>query len=397
MDKLIIPEKLNVGFQKRSDTYTGKLSYIIYWDAKGVLRKQTSWESWRDKNIPNEVFLNEPTEGFVLNKKVGDHKTHFGHRSAHIRIYDPRNFEFEIGVDNLLYILSQCDCSKGKGLEGKFVYAWNGTDLVLLPVSSPEYRASAKFTDLQTMKVGKADMVAGCQYTFKDQTSGIYLGRLKVYDTKRVYSMQPNPSYGGHGYYGYNRDRMTEQYDHSELDIKMMHIFKMVTGGYKFKKGFTNIARKDSDTVCDDFAELIVGYESSIYGGKIAGYVLGESVDIKVVKNYNEYKLYSHKCDSDFCASVNADGDHLEIICGHWYGNTYKNDNGELCVYDGIIYTIKMVFNDKNELIEFSDRRLGSKAIPDVDTIKARELYALLENGSKVSLTKYLEDYRKVK
>lgn len=66
---IFLPDKINVGFQNRADTYTGKLAYVIYYDSKGVLRKQASWNSWRDSKIPNEEFKNSPTHGFVLNKK----------------------------------------------------------------------------------------------------------------------------------------------------------------------------------------------------------------------------------------------------------------------------------------------------------------------------------------
>lgn len=56
-EKLYIPKKLNVGFQLRSDTYTGKLGYIIYWDDKGKLRKENSWQSWRHKPGSPKVRL----------------------------------------------------------------------------------------------------------------------------------------------------------------------------------------------------------------------------------------------------------------------------------------------------------------------------------------------------
>ena len=35
-----IPEKIKVGYNSRNDTYTKKLAYIIYYDNKGVLRKE---------------------------------------------------------------------------------------------------------------------------------------------------------------------------------------------------------------------------------------------------------------------------------------------------------------------------------------------------------------------
>jgi hypothetical protein len=37
-------------------------------------------------------------------------------------------FEFEISIPNLLYILQECTSTKGKGLDGEFVYAWDGKD-----------------------------------------------------------------------------------------------------------------------------------------------------------------------------------------------------------------------------------------------------------------------------
>jgi hypothetical protein len=54
-----IPKVINVGFNKRNDTYTGKLAYVTYTDEKGVLRKETSWLGWSDSKIDKETFDNE--------------------------------------------------------------------------------------------------------------------------------------------------------------------------------------------------------------------------------------------------------------------------------------------------------------------------------------------------
>ena len=37
---IFIPKKINVGFQNRDDTYTGKLAYVIYYDEKGNYEKK---------------------------------------------------------------------------------------------------------------------------------------------------------------------------------------------------------------------------------------------------------------------------------------------------------------------------------------------------------------------
>jgi len=63
--QLFIPKKIKVGYQKRKGTYTEKLAYVIYYDAKGKLRKETSWDNWRDKKIEPEEFDNEPHGGFM--------------------------------------------------------------------------------------------------------------------------------------------------------------------------------------------------------------------------------------------------------------------------------------------------------------------------------------------
>ena len=35
-----------------------KLADVIYFDNKGVLRKEKSWKGWRDKKIDSQEFLN---------------------------------------------------------------------------------------------------------------------------------------------------------------------------------------------------------------------------------------------------------------------------------------------------------------------------------------------------
>ena len=181
---IFIPKTINVGYQNRSGTYTGKLAYVIYYDEKGKLRKEASWNSWRDDKIPNDEFENVPTEGFVLNKKAGDYSTGWDHRHAYCRVYDPRGFEFEITIENLLYILENANCIKGKGLEGEFIYGWDGKDLVLMPVESPDYKQISEFNKIihnnETIKA--KDLIIGATYLTKDNENWIYIGKFDVYD-----------------------------------------------------------------------------------------------------------------------------------------------------------------------------------------------------------------------
>ncbi|UXQ89068.1 hypothetical protein Thu_225 [Bacillus phage Thurquoise] len=182
---LFVPDKINVGYQERGGTYTGKLAYVIYFDQKGKLRKEVSWNSWRDQKIDNLITDNVPTSGFVLNKKAGDYKYDWNHRQAYARVYDPRGFEFEITIDNLLYILECCDMFKGKGIDGELVYAWEGKDLVLLPVNSPDYKEIMEYNKIikENKTIKGKDLKLGYKYLDKDGKEWVYLGRFHKYDS----------------------------------------------------------------------------------------------------------------------------------------------------------------------------------------------------------------------
>jgi hypothetical protein len=183
---IFLPKTIKVGYQKRRDTYTEKLAYIIYYDEKNVLRKENSWNGWRDKGIPEDDFRNVPTSGFVLNKKTGDYKSDWNHRMAHIRVYDPRGFEFEITVDNLLYILENSNSIKGKGLEGEFVYGWEGKELILIPINSPDYQELTDYNKIlhENNYIKPNDLIIGATYKTKALKDLVYLGRFDYYGTK---------------------------------------------------------------------------------------------------------------------------------------------------------------------------------------------------------------------
>ena len=183
---IFVPKKINVGFQNRSDTYTGKLAYIIYFDERGKLRKEASWNSWRDNNIDNEIYDNEPTEGFVLNKKVGGVEECWGWdpRKTYTRVYDPRGFEFEITIPNLLWILENCNCIKGKGLEGEFVYGWDGKELLLVPVDSADYKEIERKNKIFHSNdfIKAKDLKIGATYIDKNDHTYVYMGKFEHYD-----------------------------------------------------------------------------------------------------------------------------------------------------------------------------------------------------------------------
>lgn len=275
-EQLFIPEKINVGYQNRSDTYTKKLAYVIYWDNKGVLRKEKSWESWRDKKIEPNAFANEPTEGFVINRNGGGKGSGWGwnDRMEFVRVFDPRGHEFEISLPNLLYILQETNSIKGKGLEGEFVYAWAGTTLCLLPVNSAEYKKCQVYTKLQDESVSAKELVAGLLYETKRQEKLIYLGKF--------------PNYGRVNYY----------YAGSTLSASMDYVFvKPDSIGKTLEfESFTDtktIAKVLSDVCHPEFANMVDDLLSRPTFGKIKG-VSSIHAKINFVEEYDHSNRYSY-------------------------------------------------------------------------------------------------------
>lgn len=170
------------------------MAYVTYYDVKGKVRKETSWENWRDKKIDPVDHENIPTSGFVLNKKVGDYVSDWNHRQAYVRVYDPRGFEFEITIENLLYILENANSIKGKGLEGEFIYGWDGKDLVLLPVESPDYKEISKYNEIlhERNYIKSKHLIPGAIYRTKDNQEFVYMGRFDYWGTKWIRSEDIN-------------------------------------------------------------------------------------------------------------------------------------------------------------------------------------------------------------
>lgn len=253
MTNLFIAPRIKVGFQNRSDTFTQKLAYVIYFDEKGKLRKEKSWESWRDKKIEPQEFENIPTSGFTINKDIKRSNWEWWSSSrTMVRIHDPRGFEFEVTTENLITILMHTDCSK-RGLIGDFVYAWAGTELVLLPTNSVEYQEATKYTIGLSKKIAAKDLIVGATYRHKrDAGEYIYMGRLSYYQYK------DGSSYRLRGLRHESKE----------------HIFYVRNkNGYNRNKFLISSAPNFSECLNDqstpDFATLMDQYKSNIYAGKI--------------------------------------------------------------------------------------------------------------------------------
>jgi hypothetical protein len=262
MDKLFIPEKIRVGFQQRKDTFTGKLGFITYVDQKGQLRQENAWQGWRDQKIPYVEFDNTPQSSFVFNKDV----TRSGHWSTHskVRIYDHRDFEFEIELSNMMYILMHSDVSK-RDIQEQCIFGWEGKSLVLIPVNSEVYQKSIEHTRKEHLKFSLKDLVIGHTYSTKNDGNVVYMGffdwseknwdkSFKGVGKKHIFSA---PIKNNHGYnYGepFVALSASDLYETVDNQISQNYATLMTqlekypgmkkTGVFSVKKGFENIGFK---------------------------------------------------------------------------------------------------------------------------------------------------------
>lgn len=291
---MYIPKTITVGYQKRTDTYTGQLAYIIYTDDKGVLRKETSWEHWRDKKISRDDFNNEPTSGFVLNRGVGGARMSYGWntRNEYVRVYDPRNFEFEISVSNLLFILQECSSIKGKGLDGEFVYAWSGKELVLLPVDCQEYKECQKHSSRQAIKLDKKDIKPGYSYIMKDGAEVLYLGHF----------LYNNP-----GYY--------KEFHCSGKKHVFINLDKNKHTNYIAESGFSKIAECTSESELSQYPEEYEKFHKSDNAGYINKFEIVHAATVST--------LTKDLCKKQLTVFIKNNENYLPIYIRQNYNHNY--------------------------------------------------------------------------
>lgn len=285
---LFIPKTIKVGYQNRADTYTGKLAYVIYYDEQGKLRKETSWNNWRDEKIPDDEFENEPTEGFVLNKKVGGYQYHYNMRQTYVRVYDPRGFEFEITVPNLLYILENANSIKGKGLEGEFIYSWDGKDIVLLPIDSPDYKELKELNEkrFSGSYIKAKDLEIGRIYLNKDGVEVVYLGRFPYYN-----------------YYGTNKGN---HYWFEPVDRpSAKEVFKSIPKGWLID----NISEKPIADYSTRYESLESNYNFSPIDNSKDKYIFYTLENFKEQYNRNLWSMRCYACQ---------DNEYFNVSFQHW-------------------------------------------------------------------------------
>lgn len=379
MTDLYLPSKIKVGYQKRNDCYSKKLAYVIYYDGKGKLRKETSWEGWRDKKITPHEFDNVPMSGFVLNRPVGGVKESYGWntRNSYIRVYDPRGFEIEITLENLLFILEVYDSIKGKGLIGDFVYGWAGTELVLLPTETTDYKSSIESTELQNSNFSLKDLVIGRTYQFKDKSKCVYIGHEHVLSCS-------NPCYWSTDYWK-NSQIDSDNKKHLSGYLNKEHTFYNVeTDSFVFLNSGNSIANLYEETEYPDLANLytkfyesdrsnhfddtIVENDFSIFN-KVKNKSVGSDVPIRDYARDKNYRITTKPIECSMNLNEKIDDKNF-YSCSVVYEVSLRDGNSTSWYSSKYIDKITKTTVKREKIISFdNDNVVSTKNVPKKDQL----------------------------
>lgn len=233
---MYVPEKIEVAYNKRGDTISGLLGFIVphtynrenelvlsHYNLKKIMKWSLDDSRFEDDER-RETFDNIPKEGFICNSLAGGVGSGWGwyDRQEKIRIHHPDGFEFEIQPYQFFNILTLKGCQPGGILNGEYILYWDeekGTSSVnLISVDDPKYIAhinGEEYVELYEeddeedvdeeeievetrTEVAVEDLIIGHVYDI-DDTKYIYLGEYDYYDYRegKAIKFESGPIFSG--------------------------------------------------------------------------------------------------------------------------------------------------------------------------------------------------------
>lgn len=181
-----IPEKVYVGFQGRRGEDEVPLGFMTpYTDDEAGRKRQATVDQWAGgrtygnaKTFNSVIIDNEPMYGFRLGRAIR-RSGHFGSGASYVRIEDPRGFELEISIENLVAVLEDVAME-----HCEFVGAlvWGRTagsqKNLLMAVDSDLYRSAVKTKSAVAAAKSSKDFKIGDTIEAVTGETGVYMGMM---------------------------------------------------------------------------------------------------------------------------------------------------------------------------------------------------------------------------
>lgn len=164
---ITVPTQLYIGLDARDDSDVPLGNATPYGTDKAFLQRKDTIDRWAVPKarwdgkgfstppaIEARLIDNVPTEGFQISKAVRNSGWNSGNVAW--RIEDPRGYDLEISAANFAAIVASGSITKGK-IKGACVWAREGAQNVLLPITSKPYKDMIKALARSTKNKNKKD------------------------------------------------------------------------------------------------------------------------------------------------------------------------------------------------------------------------------------------------
>ncbi len=183
-----IPKTVYVGFQGRRTQDEVPLGFMTpYEDNAAGQKRRDSVDNWAkghsyyggasQKTFNSVIMENEPMIGFKIGRAIRRTGGWNGSGASYVRIEDPRGFELEITIENLVMCMGDTIIHDGE-LAQECVWGRDGGRNILLPTNSEPYRHSLDTAERVAAVLSLKDVKPGDEITLLTGEKGLYLGGM---------------------------------------------------------------------------------------------------------------------------------------------------------------------------------------------------------------------------
>lgn len=287
-----IPTKVYVGFQNRPSSDDVPLGFMTPWGEDEAAKKRiatvNNWARGYGNTTPIEpVTLNNiPMTGFRISRAVRRSGGWGSSNATFVRVEDPRGFELEISVQNLLMLMDN-NITQDAEIIQECIWGRDGGNNILLAVNSQPYLDATENTRRSASKVSAREVKPGFEVTVENGDRGFYYGIVNAVlkkdgnlhlSEKRYHLMRIRNSAGQLGNFSLYKSCPKFSYVHSTNAMTPAEVeqfvsseattVKIETAFHDWRsplppvvsvvtKGFEIVSRTTEDTTVEALRELI--------------------------------------------------------------------------------------------------------------------------------------------
>lgn len=177
-----VPEKVYIGFQGRRTQDDVPLGFMTpYGEDQAGQKRMATVDGWArgyygstNKAFNSVTLDNKPMIGFKIGRAVRRYGR-FSGNSSKIRVEDPRGFELEISIENMLMLMNSNIIEDGE-LVAECVWGRDGNANVLLPLNSEPYAHYLQTQQKKAAVIGLKNVKVGDSIELLTGEKGVYLG-----------------------------------------------------------------------------------------------------------------------------------------------------------------------------------------------------------------------------